>query len=55
MLTLIWAYFRLPETKGRTFGEIDMLFAEKVSARKFKNYKAELYTETVPIVEKVEH
>jgi len=54
LLTLIWAYFRLPETKGRTFGEIDMLFAENVSTRKFKNYKAELYNDTVPIVEKVE-
>jgi len=54
LLTLIWAYFRLPETKGRTFGEIDMLFTEKVSARKFKSYKAELYNETAPIVEKVE-
>ena len=53
LLTLIWAYFRLPETKGRTFGEIDMLFAERVSARKFKNYRLELYDETRPIVEEI--
>lgn len=30
-----WAYFRLPEPKGRTYGELDVLFENKVSARKF--------------------
>lgn len=24
-LTLTWGYFRLPETKDRTFGEMDIL------------------------------
>jgi SP family general alpha glucoside:H+ symporter-like MFS transporter len=37
-LTFIWAFFRLPETKGRTFEDLDILFAKKVPARKFKNY-----------------
>lgn len=32
-----WAYFRLPETGGRSFTELDILFANKVSARKFKS------------------
>ena len=36
LLCLIWCYFRLPETKDRTFGEIDMLFDARVPARKFK-------------------
>lgn len=31
----VWCYFRLPETKGRTFYEIDVLFAKRVPARKF--------------------
>jgi SP family general alpha glucoside:H+ symporter-like MFS transporter len=31
-----WAYFRLPECKGRTFREIDIMFARKVPARKFE-------------------
>ena len=31
----IWSYFRLPETKMRTFHELDILFAKKVPARKF--------------------
>jgi SP family general alpha glucoside:H+ symporter-like MFS transporter len=33
---LIWTYFRLPEPKGRTYGELDILFERKVAARKFK-------------------
>lgn len=31
-----WCYFRLPETGGFSFMELDILFANKVSARKFK-------------------
>lgn len=38
LVCLIWAFFRLPETKGRTFNEIDVLFAKKVGARKFASY-----------------
>ncbi|CAN9142553.1 unnamed protein product [Alternaria alternata] len=33
---LIWAYYRLPETKGMTPETLDHLFHEKISARKFK-------------------
>lgn len=35
-IVFIWAYFRLPETKDRTFHELDVLFAKRVPARKFK-------------------
>ena len=31
----IWSYFRLPETQGRSYHELDILFSNKVSARKF--------------------
>lgn len=34
-LCWLWTYFRLPEPKGRTYGELDVLFENKVSARKF--------------------
>lgn len=34
---LLWAFFRLPETKGRTYEELDVLFSQKISARKFEN------------------
>ena len=36
-LCIIWTYFRQPEMKGRTYGELDTLYAEKVPARKFKS------------------
>ncbi|KAF2458708.1 putative sugar transporter [Lineolata rhizophorae] len=35
-LCFVWSYFYLPEPKGRTFGELDVLFEHKISARKFK-------------------
>jgi len=34
----LWCIFRLPETKHRTFEEIDYLFENKVRTRQFKNY-----------------
>lgn len=33
----VYHYFRLPEPTGRTFAEIDLLFENKVPARKFKS------------------
>ena len=44
-LTLIWAFFRLTETKGRTFEELDIMFGEKVRTRKFATYKVDAYAE----------
>ena len=35
-LCAVWTFFRLPEPKGRTYAELDMLFQAKISARKFK-------------------
>lgn len=34
VLCMIWAYFRLPETKGRMFEEIDILFSRKATTAK---------------------
>ncbi|KAL2827321.1 general substrate transporter [Aspergillus cavernicola] len=42
-LVFIWAYFRLPESKDRTFEELDILFAKRVSARQFRSYKIEAF------------
>lgn len=36
-LTLVWVVFDLPETSGRTFSDIDELFAQGIPARKFKS------------------
>ncbi|KAI4738806.1 sugar transporter [Aureobasidium sp. EXF-12298] len=41
LLCNIWCWFRLPETKDRSFGEIDLLFEHNVSARKFKTTEAD--------------
>ncbi|KAK0648260.1 general substrate transporter [Cercophora newfieldiana] len=43
LLCNIWCWFRLPETKDRTFGEIDLLFENKVPARKFKYTKVDQF------------
>ncbi|CAD0110621.1 unnamed protein product [Aureobasidium uvarum] len=34
-LTIVWAYYRLPEPKGRTCAELDDLFERKIPARQF--------------------
>ncbi|KAM0258937.1 hypothetical protein ACHAQJ_003593 [Trichoderma viride] len=34
----IWCHFRLPESQGRTFEELDILFQRKVPLRDFKTY-----------------
>lgn len=38
-LTTVWGFFRLPETKDRTFYEMDVLFQKKIPARKFSKYE----------------
>jgi SP family general alpha glucoside:H+ symporter-like MFS transporter len=43
-LCWLWAYFRLPEPKGRTYGELDVLFENRVSARKFASTKVDQYS-----------
>ncbi|KAK3678550.1 hypothetical protein LTR78_001848 [Recurvomyces mirabilis] len=42
-LTVVWAYFRLPECRGRTYEELDLMFHNKVSARKFASYEVDPY------------
>ncbi|CAN9158102.1 unnamed protein product [Alternaria alternata] len=37
VLGILWSWWRLPEPKGRTFGELDELFEKKVCARKFRS------------------
>ncbi|KAL1408644.1 hypothetical protein Q8F55_005457 [Vanrija albida] len=37
VIMTVWAYFRLPEMKGRSYRELDLLFERKVPARQFKN------------------
>lgn len=40
---LIWTWFEFPETKGRTYAELDVLFKNGVKARKFKTTEVETF------------
>ncbi|WVQ95848.1 hypothetical protein IAU59_002947 [Kwoniella sp. CBS 9459] len=40
-LCLVWAFFRLPELKNRSFLEADIMFARGIPARKFSTYVIE--------------
>ncbi|RSH80785.1 hypothetical protein EHS25_007121 [Saitozyma podzolica] len=46
LLVSLWVFFRLPECKGRSFRELDILFERGVSARKFASTKIEAYEES---------
>ncbi|KAF7872256.1 hypothetical protein EAF04_003180 [Stromatinia cepivora] len=39
VVCFIWCWLRVPETKGRTYEELDLMFAKGVKTRDFKNYK----------------
>lgn len=43
-LCFVWTFFRVPEPKGRTYGEMDVLFAAKVPARKFRGAAVQEFT-----------
>jgi SP family general alpha glucoside:H+ symporter-like MFS transporter len=43
LAAFVWAFFRLPEPKDRTYAELDILFATKVPARKFASTKVDAY------------
>ncbi|KAJ5285866.1 hypothetical protein N7524_001172 [Penicillium chrysogenum] len=41
----LWTFFRLPETRGKTFEELDILFANGVGARRFADCEVDAYVE----------
>ncbi|KAF2163828.1 hypothetical protein M409DRAFT_68371 [Zasmidium cellare ATCC 36951] len=41
LISLTWAYFRVPETKGRTYEELDIMFLRNVPTKDFKKYRVE--------------
>ncbi|KAK8039556.1 hypothetical protein PG993_007967 [Apiospora rasikravindrae] len=42
-LFFVWTYFRLPEMRGRTFAELDVLFARGIGTREFAGCKVDAY------------
>ncbi|KIX08816.1 uncharacterized protein Z518_03473 [Rhinocladiella mackenziei CBS 650.93] len=47
LLSATWVFFRLPEPKGRTYAELDLLFDQRVAARKFAITKIDPYSDSV--------
>jgi SP family general alpha glucoside:H+ symporter-like MFS transporter len=43
LLCIIWIFFRLPEPKGRTYAEMDVLFERRVSARHFQSTRVDIF------------
>jgi len=50
LCTFVWAYFRLPETKDRTFDELDLLFAKGIKARHFAKTDVNTFDDSDPVV-----
>ncbi|KAK3616665.1 hypothetical protein LTR56_025805 [Elasticomyces elasticus] len=46
-ISIVYTYFRVPEPRGRTFAELDLLFEKKVSARRFAETEVDVFNETV--------
>lgn len=44
---IVYTYFRIPEPKGRTFAELDLLFERKISARKFASTNVDVFEDHV--------
>ncbi|KAI0597635.1 sugar transporter-domain-containing protein [Biscogniauxia sp. FL1348] len=46
-LCWIWAFWRLPEPRGRSYGEIDVLFQERIKARDFEKQHVDQYPDDI--------
>jgi SP family general alpha glucoside:H+ symporter-like MFS transporter len=46
ILTLVWCLLRLPETKGLTYEELDILFEKWTPAWRFKSMEIDLIRDT---------
>ncbi|KAJ7121612.1 maltose permease [Mycena epipterygia] len=56
-LSAVYCWFRLPETMGRSYGELDVLFENKVPAWRFARTKVDQFglPDTVHVDEKTSH
>ena len=44
---IIYTYFRIPDPTGRSFAELDILFEQRVPARKFASTHVDVFHEHV--------
>jgi SP family general alpha glucoside:H+ symporter-like MFS transporter len=52
LIGIVWTYFRLPEPKGLTYADLDVLFENRVSARKFRQVEVDPFrSDNLVIVE----
>lgn len=42
-LAILWTCFRLPEMRGRTYEELNVMFHERVPARNFASWQGDAY------------
>lgn len=42
-MSVMWAFFRLPETKDRSYEELDLMFMADVPTRQFKKYQVDAF------------
>ena len=52
LLSTVYCWFRLPETKGRGYGELDLLFQARTPAWRFKSTKVDQFNVHENIEEK---
>ncbi|CAK7201389.1 hypothetical protein SEUCBS139899_004093 [Sporothrix eucalyptigena] len=48
-LCIIYTYFRVPEPTGRSFAELDVLFEQGVSARKFDSTEVDVFSRSMNV------
>ncbi|KPI41012.1 Maltose permease MAL61 [Cyphellophora attinorum] len=46
-LCIIYTYFRVPEPRGRSFAELDLMFERRIAARKFAKYDIDVFADEV--------
>lgn len=46
---IVYTFFRVPEPRGRTFAQLDVLFERKVAARKFAKTRVDVFEEEVDV------
>jgi SP family general alpha glucoside:H+ symporter-like MFS transporter len=53
LLSAVWVFFRLPEPKGRTYAELDLLFERRVPARRFSKTEIDPYSQSLGTAKRV--
>lgn len=48
-VSFVWAWLEVPELRGRTFSELDDIFAQKVATRHFKKATTEPISDSVDV------